>query len=223
MTVYALRHDGLFNQLKVTIHPHVEAAKQSAEASSEKAVLMVIGEEDLTVSGPLLVKLYNLLTPDGPAVNKFATKKDAQRRVFAALELKHRSQEQEPFNPVETATGAKVNPTAAITEDSSEGSKTQEEATMATKKKAVKKAKKTKTERKPRVAAPLFSELNGNKPNVDMNCGAYIRSMVMAGKSTDTILEQVGKHYPDSKAKASDVSWNKGKLKAAGKKIPTAE
>lgn len=221
--VYAIAHDGLFKNAVVTTHPHAEAAKQYLAAQKSVAGNVVIGEEDLAISGPALVALYNFLTPDGPAVKKFSTKKDAQRRVFAALELKFGKQPEEPFNPVEEPTGSKDNNSGADNkEDSSEGSNSNEEANMATKKKTAKKktAKKIKT---PRVAAPLFVELNGNKPAADMKCGTYIRSMIMAGKTTPVILEQVAKHYPDSSAKASDVSWNKGKLKAAGKKIPAAE
>ena len=101
---------------------------------------------------------------------------------------------------------------------------------MATKTKKTKTAekapakKKVAGEKKARKSAPLFEELSSNAPKADMTCGCYIRSLLMkGGKDTAAILELVKKHYPDSSAKASDVSWNKGKLKAAGKKVPAAD
>ncbi len=88
-------------------------------------------------------------------------------------------------------------------------------------KKAAKKkaAKKSAT---PRVVAPLFIVIEGNgKPPADTTCGCYIRSLVMRGTDTNAdILKLVKKHYPESTAKGSDISWNRAKLKGAGKKVP---
>ena len=93
----------------------------------------------------------------------------------------------------------------------------------ATKKKAAKKKAAKAKSATPRKVAPLTVELSDNlKPGADVTCGCYIRSLVMKGKGTDEILKLVGKHYPDSTAKGSDVSWNRAKLKAAGKKVPDA-
>lgn len=222
MTVYALAHDGLLNSLTVTTHPHAEAANQFIGQTSAKAALVVIAEEDLAMSGPLLVKLLNLLNPEGPAVNKFATKKDGQRRVFTALEAKYRGQPHEPFNPVETSGDEKADNQSEVANPvSPEGAGTTEND-MATKKKATKKkAAKSKGERKPRASAPLYEELNTSAPKSDMTCGCYIRSLLMRGKhTTEDILGLVKKHYPESSAKGSDVSWNRQKLRNAGKRVP---
>ena len=90
-----------------------------------------------------------------------------------------------------------------------------------TKKAAGKKAAKAKKAPKPRVAAPLTGDLGaGNAPGADMTSGCYIRSLVMKRVGTEDILKLVHKHFKDSTAKGSDVSWNRAKLKAAGKKVP---
>ncbi|MFI5387593.1 MAG: hypothetical protein ACHQ50_15910 [Fimbriimonadales bacterium] len=60
------------------------------------------------------------------------------------------------------------------------------------------------------------------KPVEGTTCGAYIRSLLVMGKATEDILVLVRKHFPESKAKNSDVSWNRGRLKAVGKTIPGA-
>lgn len=45
--------------------------------------------------------------------------------------------------------------------------------------------------------------------------GARIREMIMEGKlTTEEMLAVIHKEFKDSKAKASDISWNRGQLKA---------
>lgn len=83
---------------------------------------------------------------------------------------------------------------------------TKDEVIMATKKKAEKSAakggdKKAKGERKP-------------------GSGARIRELIMKGVDSEKILATIHKEFPGSKAKASDISWNKGKLRKEGAKIP---
>jgi hypothetical protein len=46
--------------------------------------------------------------------------------------------------------------------------------------------------------------------------GAFIRELIQKGHETVAILEQVRAKFPQSKATASDVSWNKGKLRKMG-------
>lgn len=46
--------------------------------------------------------------------------------------------------------------------------------------------------------------------------GAFIRELIQKGHETAAILEQVRAKFPHSKATASDVSWNKGKLRKQG-------
>lgn len=231
MTVYGIRHTGTCKDVIITTHPHAEAARQFLAEQAKTAdicTLVVVAAEDLTIPGPSLVNLMNCLHTANaavPEVKKFDTKSNAQRRVFAALELVYKDQPQEPFNPVPTADGAKDETKAAITETAgpTEGTETMEGPMATTKKTAKKTAKKkaVKADRKPRVKAALFEDLNGTTPKADQNCGSYIRSLLMAGKlDTDGILAKVKQHYPDSSAKGSDVSWNRQKLRTEGKKVP---
>ena len=46
--------------------------------------------------------------------------------------------------------------------------------------------------------------------------GAYIRRLLLLGAAPDAILERVHAQFPGSKATASDVAYNKGKLKKDG-------
>lgn len=82
---------------------------------------------------------------------------------------------------------------------------TKEEVDMATKKKAEKtnagKGGKEKSARKP-------------------GSGARIRELILKGVDPEKILATIHKEFPGSKAKASDISWNKGKLRKEGVKIP---
>ena len=95
----------------------------------------------------------------------------------------------------------------------------------AAKKKAAKKSTKAKTNGHGggRVAGDLLYDLPKNlMPPAEAKSGAYIRSLIMLGKSTEEIVELVKKHFKGSTAKGSDVSWNRAKLRAAGKKVPDA-
>jgi hypothetical protein len=58
------------------------------------------------------------------------------------------------------------------------------------------------------------------KPPADMICGIFIRSLIVAGKSTAEILELVHMHFKGNTAKGSDISWNRAKLRATGRKLP---
>lgn len=53
----------------------------------------------------------------------------------------------------------------------------------------------------------------GEVQQVRGGCGARIRELLRAGHSTDAILATVRKEFPWSKAKESDVSWNRRKIK----------
>lgn len=103
----------------------------------------------------------------------------------------------------------------------SRGAVIKENDTMATKTKA-KKAPKAKKAAKPRVVAPLTAKLGAaNAPGECATAGCYIRSLVMTGDLTnEAILKLVHKHFKDSTAKGSDISWNRAKLRAEGKKVP---
>lgn len=87
------------------------------------------------------------------------------------------------------------------------------EAEMATKKTRLK-TKKPRT-----VKATNGAEKKARKPG----SGALIQEMILAGKDTDQILEKVRKEFPDSKAKAQDVSFHRTKLRQAGHELPRAK
>lgn len=46
--------------------------------------------------------------------------------------------------------------------------------------------------------------------------GARIREMLLKGMESEEILKVIHKEFPDSTAKSSDVSWNRGKLRKDG-------
>lgn len=50
--------------------------------------------------------------------------------------------------------------------------------------------------------------------------GALIRELIMKNVPTDDILKEVKKAFPDSKAGAGDVAWNRAKLRSEGKTLP---
>jgi len=105
----------------------------------------------------------------------------------------------------------------------SRGAVIKENEKMATKtaKKAAKKKAAKKTASAPRVVAPLTAPLAaGNAPTAGMTSGCYIRSLIMLKVDTPDILKLVHKHFKGSTAKGSDISWNRAKLRAAGKVIP---
>lgn len=57
----------------------------------------------------------------------------------------------------------------------------------------------------------------GRTPRVPrQGIGHFIRTRLVEGASTEKILSEVKKKFPESKAKASDVYWNKRKLEAQG-------
>lgn len=70
----------------------------------------------------------------------------------------------------------------------------------------------------PEVPEPKVQRAGANKPKVytgptKPGSGARIRELLSAGRSTGEILETIHQEFPGSKATASDVSWNKRKLR----------
>ncbi len=53
-------------------------------------------------------------------------------------------------------------------------------------------------------------------PDSGVGSGAYIRSLLVAGRGTDEILAAVHANYPLSKATKGDVAWNRGRLRKEG-------
>jgi hypothetical protein len=87
---------------------------------------------------------------------------------------------------------------------------TKEELDMAAKKS---KASGSTSAKKPAAGAKVAGP---KKPG----SGMRIRELLMKRVGTDEILKIIHKEFPGSKAKSSDVAWNKGKLKADGVKVP---
>lgn len=81
---------------------------------------------------------------------------------------------------------------------------------------SAKKSKKRTVKSKKRTTNAKTVKTNGNGGS-----GAYIRELIMGGKhDTARIVEMVHKKFPESRAKAGDVSWNRGKLKRDGHRVP---
>lgn len=55
--------------------------------------------------------------------------------------------------------------------------------------------------------------LHDVKPKPGLGSGAYMRVLIGMGLDTQRILDMVHRHYPESKAAAGDVSYNRRKLK----------
>lgn len=94
---------------------------------------------------------------------------------------------------------------------------TKEVKKTATTTKAVPAAAKTKAApakevKKAAAPAAASGETRGRKPGV----GAFIRELLLKNKETSEILMEVASKFPGSKASASDVSWNRSKLKKDG-------
>lgn len=80
------------------------------------------------------------------------------------------------------------------------------------------KEKVVATKKAKKVVKAKKAAKSGGSPKV--GSGAFIRELLAKDWSTEDILEAVHKKFPGSKAKASDVSWNRGfadRAKAAKK------
>jgi hypothetical protein len=83
--------------------------------------------------------------------------------------------------------------------------------------KPVKKAAKAK---KPVAKSKAASKANG-KGKTPRGSGVRIRELLAKDWETDKILSTIHKEFPGSKAKACDISWNRGfaaRMKKAGGK-----
>jgi hypothetical protein len=188
-----------------------EAKEKLAIDDADRLTVPGDGEE-----GPILLSDADLKAlrtlADFRPVKKFKNIEEGRRKLFAMVVG--------GSTPV-TSSAASAPPASTNNgEPSQEG--TANMATTTKTKKAGKKAAKAKKASTPRAVAPLTAPLGaGNKPGADMTAGCYIRSLVMLGELTNAeILKKVHTHFKDSTAKGSDISWNRGKLKAAGKKVP---
>jgi len=226
MTVFLLTYDDAVTTARVFSHETAGEAQDAATALPGGLKGAVLGTADdvssqITGKGAVLSLVNALLPPGSAPVKRFATSAAGAKRLFALVQ---KSVTPAPVSVVPDQQVAATSETADIADGAAAASdNSQEDTTMATKtKKAAKKAAKAKKAPTPRKVAPLFIELTGNgKPPADTTCGCYIRSLVMRGDTTNAdILKLVAKHYPESTAKGSDISWNRAKLGAAGKKVP---
>ncbi len=142
MTSYLISYKGAFKDVLVRTYPGPERAKamfDSPSFSTDPAVsgFVVSEENDIDLTGPGLVGLYNGLT--GESISKFESRTVGRRRVWEAIREKYQHQppDQGQAAPVEGSLNA-----ATDGED--------DMAKKATKKKAAKKTKAPAGERKPR-------------------------------------------------------------------------
>ena len=210
--VYVIFHANGYKNVSVKSFESPEAAQlgMSEKPKGSTTALMVAGPENTSSwTKAQLVGIFNGLDPSADKVKAFGSLEEGEKSVFERIV--NWKQQPAPEPAAEAQEGA-------TEENKDMATKTKKGA--AKKKTAAKKAaKKTAT---PRKVAPLTVELGaGNAPPKDTTCGCYIRSLVMLGTlTTAQILAKVAKHYPDSTSKPSDVSWNRAKLRAAGKKVP---
>lgn len=132
MTVFLLKHDGLFRNLMVSRHPNLEAANAASDATKAVEAIVVAIDADLSFPGPTLVRLHNALLAIEAAgkdenlykpVNKFATKADAQRRTFALIEAIG-SKAPEAAAPPTAGEGAANDETSTNEDEMKKGKKT---------------------------------------------------------------------------------------------------
>lgn len=67
-----------------------------------------------------------------------------------------------------------------------------------------------------KVARTMSDKPRAKKQSGKPGSGFRIRQMLVKGMQTDAILAVIRKEFPDSKAKAGDVYWNKKKLETQG-------
>ncbi len=65
---------------------------------------------------------------------------------------------------------------------------------------------------KAKVAYPAFKDKK--------NIGNYAKNMILQGKSTDTVIAQVQKKFPESQIKPGAVSWYRAALESEGYDVP---
>lgn len=159
MTSYCLVWRGAFKDPAVTTHPTVEVARGYLAlpkfAAGEFDGLAIDKAEDIDLSGPGLVALYNALAPISGPVNKFESRSRGKERVFALIEDEYLYKPHADFSPA-----AEVESPASPADETQAPANAGEEAAspiteggedVATKKKARKsRAKTTTAERKHR-------------------------------------------------------------------------
>lgn len=144
MTAYLLTYVGVFEKIRVRTYPDVETAKavysQPGEDPRESG-LYAGAPEDIDLTGPGLVSLYNSLT--GSSLSKFETRTVGKKRIFDILEERYQHQPHEAAPAAASPSEASTGEAAATTTEGDED--------MAKKGKKVRvRAKRVKGEAKPR-------------------------------------------------------------------------
>lgn len=208
MKYYSLAHSGMFANLSVAAFESEGAA--SARATSLVAVDVVSTVDDLKAfGGPALVALYNALREDGSEpVSRFATKGDAARRCFAALEARHQNQAAGAAAPstVDEASAAEPNDGAEV---------------MKSKKAKVAKAPKPKKE--PKAHAPkVKKEHKGYSAKVKSSGGAESKgkALELVSRAKGATPEKIAEKLGCSVGTAKNLIWY---LRRDGKKIVLGE
>lgn len=179
---------------------------------------VIEAEADVTFTGKLLLDVFNGLTEAG--VKRFETRDVGVRRLLAILPEVAKEIKVENAEVQEREPGAQAGGDGG--EEPADG------------KKKGKKARAAKTPAEPRTVVPKSPmtrketvELAATAPTPDegMKSGAYIRKLIQTphpdrpGTSqfnSREISALTKHHFKDSKAGASDVSWNRGWLKKQG-------
>ena len=74
------------------------------------------------------------------------------------------------------------------------------------------------TAKKPAAKKPAAKKPAAKKPRAP-GIGALVEELLLVNKATEDILAAIAKKFPDAATNASNVSWYRSKLRAAGKKV----
>lgn len=94
---------------------------------------------------------------------------------------------------------------------------------MATKKRGKKKVSKKKVTRKARTGKPSRAKVAYPPFKDKKNIGNYAKNMILQGKSTEEVIANVLKKFPDSKINPVAVSYYRGRLEKEGFDVPPAK
>lgn len=175
---YAITWDSGYRNLMVATADGLEAAKAAVDSARADAGIAAESPEDLNLSGPNLVGLFNAISAAAsgiagenayPTVSRFATRSDGQRRVFGLLEEKFKTAPEAAAPPASADPAAEPETTTQENEVASKG----------------KKAKAAKKPKKERAAKPVkVKKENGAK--------ALVREESSRGKLLKLAVENPG-------------------------------
>lgn len=212
MKAYALTWDAGFRNLMVATCPDLDDAKKAIDGARSDGGIAAGADVDLNLNGPSLVSLHNALIAlagiDVPNVNRFTTRQDGQRRVFALLESNFKT-------APEAAAPPKVDVPAATSET------TTNEDDMATKGKKAKKTKAVKVAKVKKVRtpkAPREKKVRQYKAAVVSKGGekAKASALEMIERKNGATAQEIADKLELSLGSAKNLVWY---LRRDGKKI----